>query len=293
MRRTPRNKTDKYWRARSTSEAVDVASEVRDPNRQELRRRRSKVTSLANSGAAVSPLLRVKRRAPRVEANRTRRWAPLLAFLSVGGLAVVAGIPSFAASDSSSDVSFARYAESEQSVTGTSGRLGSQRDGISAMAGFGSAGGRSLASFTNNPNGTIQWPFAVTVPISDLYGAREAPCAGCSSMHGGIDFDAGEGYPIQVIADGVVTKVQPFDDNWGDGIDVEITHSVNGQAIVSRYCHLLAGSITVSEGQAVSVAQLLAQVGDTGATTGAHLHFEIHANGSPIDPYAWLMENAN
>lgn len=293
MRRTPRKKTDKYWRARSTSEAVDVASEVRDQNLQELRRRRSKVTSLANSGAAVSPLLRVKRRAPRVEANRTRRWAPLLAFLSVGGLAVVAGIPSFAASDSSSDVSFARSAESEQSVTGTSGRLGSQRDGISAMAGFGSAGGRSLASFTNNPNGTIQWPFAVTVPISDLYGAREAPCAGCSSMHGGIDFDAGEGYPIQVIADGVVTKVQPFDDNWGDGIYVEITHSVNGQSIVSRYCHLLAGSITVSEGQAVSVAQLLAQVGDTGATTGAHLHFEIHANGSPIDPYAWLMENAN
>jgi len=293
MRRTPTSKADKYWRARSAPEEVDVASEVRDQNRQALRRRRSNVTSLANSEVAVSRTPRVKRRLQRVETNRTRRWAPLLAFLSVGGLAVVAGIPSFAASDSSNDVSFARSAESEQSVTGTSGRLGSQRDGISAMAGFGSAGGRSLASFTNNPNGTIQWPFAVTVPISDLYGAREAPCAGCSSMHGGIDFDAGEGYPIQVIADGVVTKVQPFDDNWGDGIYVEITHSVNGQSIVSRYCHLLAGSITVSEGQTVSVAQFLAQVGDTGATTGAHLHFEIHANGSPIDPYAWLMQNAN
>jgi murein DD-endopeptidase MepM/ murein hydrolase activator NlpD len=235
----------------------------------------------------------VKRLSPRAEANRTRRWAPLLAFLSVGGLAVVAGIPSFAAADYSNDASFARSAESEQSVTGTSGRQGSQRDGISAMAGFGSAGGRSLASFTNNPNGTIQWPFAVTVPISDLYGAREAPCVGCSSMHGGIDFDAGEGYPIQVIADGVVTKVQPLDDNWGDGVYVEITHSVNGQSILSRYCHLLSGSITVSEGQAVRVGQLLAQVGDTGATTGAHLHFEIHANGSPINPYTWLTENAN
>ena len=293
MRRSPTSNTDRYWRARSAPEAVDAASEVRDRNRQALRRRRSKGTSPARSEAAVSRLPRVKRLSPRAEANRTRRWAPLLAFLSVGGLAVVAGIPSFAAADYSNDASFARSAESEQSVTGTSGRQGSQRDGISAMAGFGSAGGRSLASFTNNPNGTIQWPFAVTVPISDLYGAREAPCVGCSSMHGGIDFDAGEGYPIQVIADGVVTKVQPLDDNWGDGVYVEITHSVNGQSILSRYCHLLSGSITVSEGQAVRVGQLLAQVGDTGATTGAHLHFEIHANGSPINPYTWLTENAN
>jgi murein DD-endopeptidase MepM/ murein hydrolase activator NlpD len=208
-------------------------------------------------------------------------------------LAVVVGVPSFAATDSSNDSSFQRAAESDQTVTGTSGRQGSQRDGISAMAGYGSAGGRSLASFVNNPNGTIQWPFAVTVPISDLYGSRVAPCSGCSTMHGGVDFDAGEGYPIQIIADGVVTKVQALDDNWGDGVYVEITHNVNGQSILSRYCHLLAGSIKVSEGQEVRVAQLLAQVGATGATTGAHLHFEIFADGSSIDPYAWLTQNAN
>ncbi len=292
MRRSATSKNDKYWRARRAPEGVDVASEVRDQNRQALRRRRSKPTSTAKSEVTVSRVSHVKHRSPRTRSNRTRRWAPLLAFLSVGGLAVVAGIPSFAASDSSNN-SFQRAAESEQSVTGTSGQQASQRDGVSAMAGYGSAGGRSLASFTNNPNGTIQWPFAVTVPISDLYGAREAPCAGCSSMHGGIDFDAGEGYPIQVIADGVVTKVQPLDDNWGDGVYVEITHSVNGETILSRYCHLFTGSITVSEGESVRVGQLLAQVGDTGATTGAHLHFEIHANGSPINPYTWLSQNAN
>ena len=293
MRRSVTSKRDKYWRARTAPDAVDATSEVRDQNRKALRRRRSSVASPAKNEGTRTRATTLGRRSIRTEANRTRRWAPLLAFLSVGGLAVVAGIPSFAASDSSNDASFQRAAESEQSVTGTSGSQGAQRDGISAISGYGRAGGRSLASFTNNPNGTIQWPFAVTVPISDLYGAREAPCSGCSTMHGGLDFDAGEGYPIQVIADGVVTKVQPLDDNWGDGVYVEITHNVNGQSILSRYCHLLAGSITVSEGQSVSVAQFLAQVGDTGATTGAHLHFEIHVNGSSTNPYTWLKENAN
>lgn len=292
MRRLSTSKPDKYWRARTAPEKVDVTSEVRDHNRKALRSRRSSVTRPAKNDGAGSLGAAVSRRLMRTEANRTRRWASLLAFLSVGGLAVVVGLPSFAATDSS-NASYLRAAESEQSVTGTAGRQVTQRDGISAMAGYGSAGGRSLASYTNNRNGSIQWPFAVTVPISDLFGARDSPCPGCSTMHGGIDFDAGAGYPIQVIADGVVTKIQPFDSNYSDGVFVEITHSVNGQSILSRYCHLLEGSITVSEGQAVRVTQLLAQVGNTGATTGPHLHFEIHVDGSLVNPYTWLTQNAN
>ena len=90
----------------------------------------------------------------------------------------------------------------------------------------------------------------------------------------------------------MVTKVHPFDDN-GDGMYVEITHNVEGMTFLSRYCHLLPGSILVSEGQSVSVTQILAQVGNTGNTTGAHLHFELHVDGSAVDPYAWLLAHAN
>lgn len=293
MRRLSTSKPDKYWRARAIPQADDATSKVRDQNQRTLRRRRSSVWSPLTFVAGARRATNGRRRLARTEVNRTRRWAPLLAFLSAGGLAVVVGLPSYAATDSSNDSAFQRSVESEQSVTGTSGRQVAQRDGVLATTGDGRPGGRSLASYTNNPNGSIQWPFAVTVPISDLFGARDAPCPGCSSSHGGIDFDAGEGYPIQIIADGVVTKVQPLDNNYGYGVYVEITHSVNGQSIVSRYCHLLEGSIAVSEGQTVRVAQLLAQVGNTGATTGAHLHFEILADGSPVDPYTWLTENAN
>jgi murein DD-endopeptidase MepM/ murein hydrolase activator NlpD len=76
------------------------------------------------------------------------------------------------------------------------------------------------------------------------------------------------------------------------GIYVVVSHDVKGMRFDSWYAHALPGSIMVSEGQAVTVTQSLGQVGDTGASTGSHLHLEIHVNGVPVDPFAWLTANA-
>jgi murein DD-endopeptidase MepM/ murein hydrolase activator NlpD len=67
---------------------------------------------------------------------------------------------------------------------------------------------------------------------------------------------------------------------------------VNGKRFDSWYAHMLTGTVMVSEGQAVKVTQLLGQVGNTGASTGSHLHLEIHVDGVAVDPYAWLTANA-
>jgi murein DD-endopeptidase MepM/ murein hydrolase activator NlpD len=273
LRQSSTGKPDRYWRARKVEPVTDVATDVRNHNRRALRKRRPQV------------------RATRSEPQGARRWAPLISFVSVGGLALVAVLPAYA-TDLASQTSGSATSASDQIITGSSGSQLIQRDGVLATAGYGRAGGWSSATYTNDPNGTIQWPFVVTVAISDLFGERPAPCSGCSTFHKGVDFDAGVGYPIQVIADGVVTKVHPFDDN-GDGWYVEITHNVEGMTFMSRYCHLLPGSIFVSEGQSVGVRQILAQVGNTGNTTGAHLHFEIHVDGSAVDPYDWLVAHAN
>ena len=273
LRQSSTSKPDKYWRARKAEPRPGVIAEIRSHNRRALRPQRPRVRPQAS------------------DPQGARRWAPLISFVSVGGLALVAVLPAYA-TDLASQTTGSATPATAQSITGSSASQVSQRDGVSAMAGYGSTGGRTSASYTNNPNGTIQWPFSVTVPISDLFGERPAPCSGCSTMHKGVDFDAGWGYPIQVIADGVVTKVHPFDDN-GDGMYVEITHNVEGMTFLSRYCHLLPGSILVSEGQSVSVTEILAQVGNTGNTTGAHLHFELHVDGSAVDPYAWLLAHAN
>jgi murein DD-endopeptidase MepM/ murein hydrolase activator NlpD len=154
------------------------------------------------------------------------------------------------------------------------------------------AGFRIADTFTNNPNGTIQWPFPIGVPISDYFGPRESPGGIGSTDHKGVDFTPGQGTPIQSIADGVVSTVEPFD-NSGLGVHVIVDHVINGQMVQSVYGHMIVGSITVTEGQVIKVAQVVGQVGSTGASTGAHLHLEIRPDGVAVDPYAWLKANAN
>lgn len=150
--------------------------------------------------------------------------------------------------------------------------------------------GNQVFTFTNNPNGTIQWPFATSVPIASGFGARMA-CSYCSSQHMGVDFTPGAGAPIQAIADGVVNDV--IVSNGGLGVHVVIDHVINGQNIQSVYAHMRWGSPAVAQGQTVKVGQYLGDVGSTGASTGAHLHLEIHVEGTPVDPFVWLKANAN
>ncbi|MGJ1465777.1 peptidoglycan DD-metalloendopeptidase family protein [Clavibacter sepedonicus] len=152
---------------------------------------------------------------------------------------------------------------------------------------------KGAGAFTNDINGTIQWPFAAGVPISGVFGHRIAPCSnGCSSNHQGVDFAPGMGVPIQAIADGVVREAVTSD--TGLGVHLVIDHVIDGQLITSVYGHMLPGSLRVKAGDAVSVATQIGQVGNTGASTGPHLHLEIRvADGTAVDPFAWLQEHAN
>jgi murein DD-endopeptidase MepM/ murein hydrolase activator NlpD len=147
-------------------------------------------------------------------------------------------------------------------------------------------------SYTNDPNGTIQWPFPVQVPIATGFGPRHvAGCSFCSTFHEGVDFDPGQGVAIGSITAGVVSQV--VESHSGLGNHVVVDHVVKGVKVQSVYGHMLDGSIRVVVGQAVTVTQELGQVGSTGESTGAHLHLEIHVNDVPIDPFAWLKANAN
>ena len=151
---------------------------------------------------------------------------------------------------------------------------------------------RIADTFTNDPRGSIQWPFPVGVPITSTFGPRVAPTEGASTNHLGVDFAPGAGVPVQIIADGVVRQVV-LQDTGGCGVNVTIDHTIGRRLISSKYCHLQAGSVRVSAGQQVSVADIVGRVGSTGISTGAHLHFEIRLNGtSPVDPVAWLKANA-
>ncbi|PZF29058.1 M23 family metallopeptidase [Curtobacterium sp. MCPF17_051] len=148
------------------------------------------------------------------------------------------------------------------------------------------------STFTNDPTGTIQWPFLTGVPITSGFGGRQvAGCSFCSTNHMGIDFAPGEGTPIGVIAAGTVIKVQANDGGFGN--DVWVEHDVDGKQFVSVYGHMEDNSFKVVTGQHVEVGDILGLVGSTGNSTGPHLHLEVHVDGVPVDPLAWLQTNAN
>ena len=148
---------------------------------------------------------------------------------------------------------------------------------------------RTADTFVNDLSSPVQWPFPVGVPISDDFGPRAAPCSGCSTQHKGLDMTPGEGTPISVIADGVVLETQESDS--GLGVSARIEHIVDGERYVSVYAHMGFGSLQIQPGQVVRVGDQVGEVGNSGQSTGPHLHLEIWRNGTEaIDPYAWLSE---
>ena len=137
--------------------------------------------------------------------------------------------------------------------------------------------------------GPVRWPFPVPVPISSGFGARNAPCFVCSTDHKGLDFTPGEGTPIFAVADGVVAESKV--DQWGFGTWVRITHNINGVTVDTVYAHMQRGSTGLKVGDTVKVADLVGTVGNTGTSTGAHLHLEVLVDGVAVDPFIWLGEN--
>jgi murein DD-endopeptidase MepM/ murein hydrolase activator NlpD len=136
--------------------------------------------------------------------------------------------------------------------------------------------------------GPIRWPFPVVVPISSGYGGRAAPCLGCSTQHRGLDFDPADGTPFYSVAAGTVVEVH--DDGYL-GKWVVIRHNVDGLKFESLYAHMIRDSIGVKLHQTVKVGDYIGRVGDSGVTSGAHLHLAIHIDGNPVDPFEFLKNH--
>lgn len=145
-------------------------------------------------------------------------------------------------------------------------------------------------SFIMSTYSLVQWPVPSSTTMSDGFGFRS--CAGCSSDHKGIDLTPGGGYPIEAVADGIVTIAQS--EAGGLGVHVVIQHVIDGQVFSSLYGHMQFGSLTLRVGDVVTRGQVVGNVGNTGDSTGTHLHFGIlGSDGIEIDPQAWLLSHAN
>jgi murein DD-endopeptidase MepM/ murein hydrolase activator NlpD len=123
-------------------------------------------------------------------------------------------------------------------------------------------------------------------PVSSTFGPRLVQgCAACSRVHQGVDFAPALGTPIVAAHRGTVTQVGTM---GGYGVAITVEGVRDGVPTTMVYGHLLTGSPAVHVGQTVTAGQSIARVGNTGVSTGAHLHFEVRRAGVAVDPLPWL-----
>ena len=120
--------------------------------------------------------------------------------------------------------------------------------------------------------------------LTSPFGERNAPTAGASTNHQGVDLAGPEGTPIYASRTGVVT-IAKFSNSAG--YYVTINH---GDGFSSVYMHMT--HYVVSKGQAVSAGQVIGYMGSTGISTGSHLHFGILYNGKYVNPANYVSLHA-
>lgn len=120
--------------------------------------------------------------------------------------------------------------------------------------------------------------------LSSYFGRRNDPFTGKLAWHEGVDFAGKEGSDVIAVAAGVVTW---SGERYGYGNLVEVNH---GGGYVTRYAH--ARDLLVKVGDVVEKGQTVALMGNTGRSTGAHVHFEVLRGGNPVDPLRYVNRKA-
>lgn len=141
------------------------------------------------------------------------------------------------------------------------------------------AGSGSSSNVTPSTSGFVS-PLPGGAYVTCAYGWRIHPIWGDRRFHSGVDLAASQGTPIYAVAAGTVTTATYGDAN---GYYVALSH---GNGYGSVYCHMT--NYIVSVGDSVSQGQVIGYVGSTGWSTGPHLHFEIHVNGSAVNPMDYI-----
>ena len=130
---------------------------------------------------------------------------------------------------------------------------------------------------------TLPSIYPVNVPYrSSSYGWRQDPFRGVRAFHSGLDFSAAHGEPIIATAGGIVVEASQGR-NYGKFITIK-----HGDGLETRYAH--ASKLFVKKGDLVNKKDIIALVGNTGRSTGPHLHYEIRLKGRPLDPTNYIRK---
>jgi len=136
----------------------------------------------------------------------------------------------------------------------------------------------SLTDWTQIADAPSLWP--VEGSVTSSFGEREDPFNGEGAFHAGLDISAPKGTVVRATGDGLVDSAAQVN---GYGREVIIDH---GHGVHTVYGHL-SGMIVLA-GQHVVRGQIIGYVGQTGRSTGPHLHYEVRINNVPVNPHKYL-----
>ena len=125
------------------------------------------------------------------------------------------------------------------------------------------------------------WP--VDGRLIGPFGQRTDPFSGEGAFHSGVDISAPYGTPVRVTADGIVVFAD-FESGYGRVVKVD-----HGAGVVTYYAHL--SRAYVHPGQELRRGEYVGEVGTTGRVTAPHLHYEVRTQGTPINPYPYLVSS--
>ncbi len=162
----------------------------------------------------------------------------------------------------------------EDQVAELSGSLVEERQRLHALASFIASRAAVLRAMP------VRWP--VRGSVNSEFGRRLSPWTGESEFHGGIDIAASSGTPVKAPAAG---RVVFAGQSPGYGLTVIVEHV---RDVKTLFGHLK--DVSVSVGQHVEAGQLIARSGESGRTTGPHLHYEVTVRGQPVDPRGYLWD---
>ncbi len=118
--------------------------------------------------------------------------------------------------------------------------------------------------------------------LTSGFGYRISPFTGKPSLHAGLDIAAAPGSPVYAPADGMVT-FSSYDESYGKLVSID-----HGYGVSTRFAHL--SQSYVQAGQRVSKWDVIGAVGNTGRSTGPHLHYEVRINGTPVNPRNYILD---
>jgi murein DD-endopeptidase MepM/ murein hydrolase activator NlpD len=127
---------------------------------------------------------------------------------------------------------------------------------------------------------TASAPAPAAARVSSGFGWRSDPINGETKFHKGLDLALAQGTPVYAPADG---RVESVGQQTGYGLTVVVRHA-NG--FETRYAHLSAANVRA--GDTITTGEAIAHTGNTGRSTGAHLHLEVLQNSQPVDPTGWV-----